>query len=423
MNLQIVGCSHHQSSVAVREQLAFTESQIKPFLKQLYRRFPQAEAVLLSTCNRTEIYTASSAAELLPSRQEMLVFLAESRGVNVTDLEESLFAHRDRQAIRHLFSVAASLDSMVIGESQILSQVKRAYQLAVESNQTIPLTHQLFQSAIRVARRISNETEIHASRVSVPSVAIGVLAKQIFERLDNKKILILGAGEMAEETLRYVQAEGGRDIVVVNRTRATAEVLASQFRGRVADWDDLNAELMKADLIVSTTGAPQPVVTQELFESVDRIRNQKTLFILDLAMPRDFESAIGDRLNVYLYTLDDLQRECERNRELRRSHFAKAETILDDETEQFYSEINRRSSGTTIAQLKQQADKVKIAELNRLLKKLDLEPAQRKEIEQSFNRLVSKLLHPPLKSISDHSKEGSHHGLLDALKRLFQLGD
>jgi glutamyl-tRNA reductase len=423
VNLQIVGCSHHQSNVAVREQLAFSEQQIKPFLKQFYRRFPQSEAVLLSTCNRTEIYTASKAVELLPSQQEMMDFLAENRGVNVADLQDNLFTHRDRPAIRHLFSVAASLDSMVVGESQILAQVKRAYQLAAESHQTIPLTHQVFQSAIRVARRISNETEIHASRVSVPSVAVGVLAKQIFERLDNKKILILGAGEMAEETLRYVQAAGGRDIVVVNRTRKAAEQLAAKFEGRVTDWDDLQSELRQADLIVSTTGATQPVVTTELFESVDRDRNQRTLFILDLAIPRDFDSEIGNRLNVYLYTLDDLQRECERNRQLRRTHFAKAETILDDETELFFAEINRRSSGETIAQLKQQADEVKMTELKRLLNKIDLEPAQQKEIEQSFNRLVNKILHPPLKSISDHSKEDAHHGLLEALKRLFQLGD
>ena len=138
MNLQIVGCSHHQSNVAVREQLAFTEQQIKPFLKQFYRRFPKSEAVLLSTCNRTEIYMASKAVELLPSQQEMMDFLAENRGVNVADLEDNLFAHRDRQAIRHLFSVAASLDSMVVGESQILSQVKRAYQLAAESTKPFP---------------------------------------------------------------------------------------------------------------------------------------------------------------------------------------------------------------------------------------------------------------------------------------------
>ncbi len=423
MNLQLVGCSHHHSSVAVREQLAFTETQVKPFLECFRQQFPKSEAVLLSTCNRTEFYAACQQRELLPSPDEMVAFLADHRGLKATDIQESLFTHQNRHAVRHLFSVAASLDSMVVGETQILSQVKRAYQLAVESNESVSLTHFVFQSAIRVARRVSNETDIHSSRVSVPSVAIGVLARQIFERLDNKRILIIGAGEMAEETLRYVQDDGGRDIVVVNRTRSNADELAEKCNGRAADWSELNSLLKDADLIVSTTGATEPVVSCDVFREVERTRKQKPLFILDLAVPRDFEPAIGDFLNVYLYTLDDLQRECERNRKLRNSQFMKAETILEQETDQFFVEINRRSSGATIARLKQQADEVKQAELKRLMNKLDLEPASQREVEQSFNRLVNKLLHPPLKSLRDHSENGTHHGLLDALKRLFQLGE
>ena len=422
MNLQIVGCSHHRSSVAIREQLAFSENQVNPFLDNFYQRFPRSEAVLLSTCNRTEFYTASREAEFLPSQRDMIDFLAQQSGLPASEIEGSLFTHRDRFAVRHLFAVAASLDSMVIGETQILAQVKKAYQLAQASNQSLPITHFVFQSAIRVARRISNETDIHSSRISVPSVAIGVLAKQIFERLDNKRILILGAGEMAEETLVYVKQEGGREIVVINRTQSRAQQLAEKFAGRVAAWDDLKTELIAADLIVSTTGANQPVVSQELFKSIETQRNQKPLFILDLAVPRDFDSAIGDRLNIYLYTLDDLQRECDRNRKLRKSHFAKAEKILDEETELFFHEVNRRSSGNTIAQLKQQADAIKQSELRRLLNKLDVEQQQQQEIEQAFNRLVNKLLHPPLKSIRDDSGEETH-GLLDALKRLFELGD
>ncbi len=422
MNLQIIGCSHHASSVSVREKLAFTEQQVKPFLQTFYQRFPYSEAVLLSTCNRTEFFAASKEVSRLPSPTDMIALLAEHRGLTATEIESGLFAHRDRSAIRHLFAVAASLDSMVVGETQILSQVKQAYQLAIDNHATSPLTHQVFQTAIRVARRISNETDIHANRVSVPSVAIGVLAKQIFERLDNKKILIVGAGEMAEETLRYVVAEGGREITVINRTRAKAEWLAAEFKGRVADWENLQRELILADLIVSTTGATTPVVTSALFDQVEKSRRQKPLFILDLALPRDFESGIGDRVNVYLYTLDDLQRECDRNRQFRQSHFAKAEKILDQETEKFFMEVTQRSSGATIAQLKQQADEVKQAELQRLLSKLDLNSQQRREIEQSFNRLVNKILHPPLKSIRENAGE-SPNGLVDALKRLFQLGD
>lgn len=422
MNLQIVGCSHHHSNLAVREKLAFAPDQVKPFLDLFYQRFPDSEAVLLSTCNRTEFYVASEVADRLPTSDVMISMLAEQRGLPTADVVGNLFSHRDRAAIRHLFAVAASLDSMVIGETQILAQVKQAYQVAVDTNSAIPLTHRIFQSAIRVARRVSNETELHSTRISVPSVAIGVLAKQIFERLDNKKILILGAGEMADETLQYVLAEGGRDITLVNRTRTSAEKLAEQFKGRVADWSELQRELIAADLIVSTTSATEPVVTTALFDIVEKARQQKPLFILDLAVPRDFAAEIGERLNVYLYTLDDLQRECERNLLTRQSHLAKAEKILDQETELFINELSRRSSGATIAQLKQQADLVKELELKRLMNKLELTDQQRQEIEYSFNRLVNKILHPPLKSLQEDAGE-AHHGLLDALKRLFQLGD
>lgn len=423
MNLQVIGCSHHQSNVAVREQLAFTEHQILPFLQLFRKRFPQSEAVLLSTCNRTEFYAAAQKPDLIPSQQEMIEFLATERGLSISDIDSDVFAHSDRDAVEHLFSVAASLDSMVVGETQILSQVKRAYQLAVESNKTIPLTHQVFQSAIRVARRVSNETDIHSNRVSVPSIAICVLAKQIFERLDNKKILIVGAGEMAEETLNYVRSEGGKDIWITNRTQARAEELAAKFKGQVSSWENLQEELATADLIVSTTGATEPVITGAMFDEVEKTRKQKPVFILDLAIPRDIEAEIGDRLNVYLYTLDDLQKECEKNRNSRQSQYPKAIKIIDQETDSFFAEVRRRSSGSTIVQLRQQADQAKVAELTRLMNRLDgLSDSHRAEIEQSFNRLVNKILHPPLKSLQDDSVNESS-SLLDAMKKLFQLGD
>jgi glutamyl-tRNA reductase len=420
MKLQLIGCSHHQSDVSVREQLAFTEQQIQPFLESFYQQFPQSEAVLLSTCNRTELYVASRSLEFLPSDQQMIGLLAEHRNIEAERIRPNLFTHRDRAAIRHLFSVAASLDSMVIGETQILAQVKRAYQLASASNAQIPLTHHVFQSAIRIARRISNETQIHSTRVSVPSVAIGVLARQIFERLDNKRVLIVGAGEMARETLRYVVAEGGRDLVIVSRNRSRGEPLATEFGGRMADWADLSRELTTADLVISATAAAEPVLTLELFQPIEKARRQKPLFILDLAVPRDVDPRIGDCLNVYLYTLDDLQRECDQNRQARLSQFVKAEMILEEETEKFFTEVSQRAHVGTIQQLKQQADEVKISELKRLFNKLELDPDQQTEIEVAFNRLVNKLLHPPLQSIRD---EEEHHSLITALKRLFQLKD
>lgn len=423
MKFQVIGCSHHQTRVELRERLAFSEKQIKPILGTFYNVFPDSEAVLLSTCNRTEFYAAAKEENRLPSQSDMIEFLAGESGIEASAIQPDLFIYQDRTAIEHLFSVAASLDSMVIGEAQILSQVKRAYQLASETREDMPLTHQVFQSAIRVARRVSNETDLHQNRVSVPSVAVGVLARQIFERLDDKRILIVGAGEMAEETLRYIRADGGKQIVIINRTAENAQHLAAAFDGQVSDWANLESELAKADLIVSTTGAKQPIVTETMFSSAESNRPQKPLFILDLAVPRDFDSAIADRDNVYLYTLDDLQRECEHNRKTRQSQYPKAIKIIRQETDHFFQEIRRRSSGSTIAQLRQQVDEVKQAELQRLWNRVDdLEPKQKSEIEQAFNRLVNKILHPPVKSVQSDSQQGKG-GLLEALKKLFQLGD
>ena len=423
MNLLVIGCSHHQSNVAIREQLAFSEQQIRPFLNLFRDQFPGSEAVLLSTCNRTEFYAAAPKPGLIPSQRDMIEFLANQRGLSSSDINSNLFIHSDREAVRHLFNVAASLDSMVVGEAQILSQVKKAYQIATESNEELSLTHQVFQSAIRVARRVSNETDIHTNRVSVPSIAIGDLAKQIFERLDNKKILVVGAGEMAEETLNYIVSEGGTDIWITNRTESKATELAKKFNGQVAPWESLTSVLATADLIVSTTGATEPVVTNEMFDAIEGERNQRPVFVLDLAIPRDFEEEIGDRLNVYLYSLDDLQKECERNQKSRQSQYPKALKIVEQETDLFFADVRRRSSGSTIAQLRKQADQSKTIELERLLNKLgELPEHQQNEIEQSFNRLVNKILHPPLKSLQNDSTSESG-SLLDALKKLFQLGD
>lgn len=420
MNLQVIGCSHHHSSLAVRERLAFTDQQAVHLLNSFYIRFPESEAVLLSTCNRTEFYVAGKERARLPSRPEMVTLLSEHRELDPNDLESELFMHQDRTAVRHLFSVASSLDSMVIGETQILGQVKKAYQLATELNPTGKITHHVFQSAIRVARRIANDTEIHSDQLSVPSVAAGTFAKQIFQRLDDKQILIIGAGKMAVETLRYFVAEGVQNFTVVNRTRANAEALARRFDGRSEAWELLDSLLISADFIVCTSGAPQLVLTNQSFDRIERARDHRPLLMLDLAVPRNIDPAIGNRSNVYLCTLDDLRLECVTDLRGCNSRFRKAEMILDEETNRFFCELSQRSSSNTISQLKQQAEEVKLAELKRLFNKVELDENQQAEIEQSFNRLVNKILHPPLKTIRD---DEANLGLVDALKRLFQLKD
>ena len=427
MNMLVVGCSHHVADAAFRERVAFAPDQVSGFLDSWYEKFPDTEAVLLSTCNRTELYVMSNQADSVPSRRDVVEILSSRHGIPADELDSSVYAHQDSDAVSHLFSVSSSLDSMVVGESQIIAQVKQAYEKATDVRTKSPLIHRTFDAAIRVAKRVSTETKIHENPISVPSVAINVLARQIFERFDNKKILVLGAGEMAEETLTYLKAAGAKKITVANRTEARGTALAKKFEGSTAPWSDLMNQLAIADLVVSTTGATEAIVTASDFVSIMKARGQKMLFVLDLAIPRDFDEQIGKKFdNVFLYSLDDLQRECERNMNSRKGQWPKARKIVADETDQFFRDSRRRASGSTIAQLKRQANEVKDEELKRLMNRLEsVSDSDRQQIEKSFHRVINKLLHPPLESIreeSDSDVDSSESvGLLEAMRRLFKL--
>jgi len=424
MRVQMIGCSHHHSSVAVRERLAIQPGQVGAALDELRVRFPRSEAVLLSTCNRVEIYTATEDAAASPSHEQVVQFMADFHGVPMYEIFDDLFERSGEDAVRHLFMVAASLDSMVLGEAQILAQVKQAYELAKDHQSTGPLTHGIFQTAVRVAKRVATETTLHQRRVSIPSVAVNDFAAQIFERFDDKNVLVIGAGDMGEETLRYLQNEGAHDVTVINRSLPRAEELAAKWQGRAAPWERLAEELIRADVVISTTGATEPIVTLPSFKRVEAARYQRPLFVLDLAIPRDFEPAIGDRLGVYLYSIDDLQSACQKNRQQRDRELPGAVHIVEEETSRFMVDLHHRATAPIIKRLKEGWRQPKEEELRRLFNKLpELSEKSRVEIEQSFERLVNKLLHPPLESLRSESQQGTPHGLLDALKRLFQLKD
>ena len=240
MNVQVVGCSHHATSIAIRERLAFGRQQVEEALREWRTCFRDVESVLLSTCNRVEIYAASQSAPI-PDVKEIGGFLARYHRLDPDEIVPHLFVDADEAAVRHLFGVAASLDSMVLGEPQILAQVKQAYQSATECEATGPLLHMAFQAAIRVARRVTTETAIHQRRVSIPSVAVADFARQIFERFDDKETLVIGAGDMAEETLRYLRDEGVRRITVVNRSFERAIQRAREWQGQARPWEELSS--------------------------------------------------------------------------------------------------------------------------------------------------------------------------------------
>lgn len=423
MNMQVLGCSHHRTSIAMRERLAFSPDQARFALHGLRREFPGAEVVLLSTCNRVELYTGSENGHG-PTRRQVARFLGRFHSVDPAEVFDHLYEQDGREAIRHLFLVASSLDSMVVGEPQILAQVKKAYELAVHQRAAGPMTHAAFQTASRVARRVATETSIHQGRLSIPGVAIGEFAKRIFERFDDKRTLVIGAGEMAEETLKYLRNEGARDLTVVNRCPHRAAKLAQRWLGRTIPWDRLPEALVTADLVISTTGAEQPLITLPQFQQIERGRRQRPLFILDLAVPRDFDAAIGKRPNVYLYSVDDLQQIRQRNRRQREKELPAAMRIIDQETDRFIADLGKRAVGPMIKRFRQCWHDTKEKELDRLFKKLPrLDDRARGEICRSLDRLVNKLLHPPMEALQQESCQGVSRRLQEAVAKLLELKD
>jgi glutamyl-tRNA reductase len=425
MTLAFVGGTHRTVPLALRERLAFSAEQAAEALTRFRERFPGREGVLLSTCNRVEFYAAGAEADGPPPPPDQLVsFLAECRGIDASLLTPVLAGDRDEAVVRHLFSVAAGLDSMVLGEPQIVAQVKQAWSLAQESRTSGPLTGEMFQAALRTAKRVATETALGRERISIPSVAVADFASGVFERFDDKRVLLIGAGKMAAETLRYLRAAGARDLLIVNRTAGRAGDLAARLGARAGRFENLSAELAAADLVVSTTGATAPVVSLELFAEVELRRAGRPLVVLDLAVPRDFDPRIGQRPGVWLYSVDDLAAACAANRKSRQRELPAALTIIDEETQRFMGDLHHRSTAPVIERLRAGWNETGEAELDRLFRRLPgLDDASRAEIRQAFDRYAAKLLHPPLASLRSESRSGPPHGLLDALKRLFDLKD
>ncbi len=382
MKLQMIGCSHHDAAVEFREKISFSKEQIDSALNAFQERFPEGELVLLSTCNRTELYTSSDDDGC--DRDAVIEFLAEHHRLSSDEVVDQMIYRSGHDAVEHLFTVAASLDSMVIGESQILSQVKQAYDLACQNGSAGPLTHSVFQAANHAAKRVQNETQIHRRRVSVPSVAVGEIVPEVFDSLVGKRVVLCGAGEMGEETLRYLIQAGANDVVVLNRSPERSQKLAKQFGIGSAPWETLLDQVIQADLLIGTTSAEDPILTAEQYGQLQSKRMDRVLLILDLAVPRDFDAALDDFPNLYLYQIDDLQAACQRNRHEREKEWPKAQRIITDETQRFLEGLNHRATGPVIKRLREQAQAIKDDELARLRPKLISlggEPAMQKEIE------------------------------------------
>ena len=425
MNVVVLSCNHHNAGLDIREKLAFSnEDQLQEAYVRWQQRHPDSELVVLSTCNRVEIYAAEDDSEVTLSPAHLTEFVSDFHDIPPDDLTSNVLFHHGREAVQHLFEVICSLDSMVLGEPQIVTQVKDAYRIAGEQKSCGPLTNHLFQHALKVSSQVRTQTRLSEGRVSIASVAVGEFARSIFDRFENKLILVIGAGKMAEETLRYIHDAGGNNFVIVNRSMERAESLMRKFGGQVSSLDHLDDWLGRADLIVSTTGAAQPIVSRERFDAVRAAGPRHPVLILDLGAPRDFEPTVaGIDDDVFLYDIDALESTCEENRRARKSEVNRARQIIGEQTDRFLHEVYHRATGPVIQRLRSNSEQISRAELETLYRRLPhLSDEDRAAVDKAVHRIVNKLLHPPLETLRDEARSGTPHGMLDALRRLFHLG-
>jgi glutamyl-tRNA reductase len=422
MNLRIVGASYKNCPVELREKLAFAEGQLPEALQTLSNNF-NCEAVILSTCNRVELYLASNENET-PKIERVIDHWSRSHQLDSKLLQQHLYDHTAADAVGHLFRVTSSLDSLIVGEGQIAAQVRTAFEMAQKSGQTGPVLNTLFNHAMRAAKRARTETGITLGHVSVSSVAVDFV-KQVFDRFDDKNVLIIGAGKMGRLTLKHLQELQPKRIQVTNRSPEKAIELASQCNGSAVPWDNLDAGLNEADIVLSTTGSPELIMTSKRFRKATNRRGHWPIVILDIAVPRDFDPDIHDGERVFLFNIDDLKRIREQTLNKRHRHIVAAEAILEEEKRKFLEDWTRRRNGPIIAQLTQEFDKRRHAIVDPLLQKLSskLSMEERAYLEGAFRLFQNQLLYMPIDALKQSSREGNHGALLEALRRLFRLGE
>ena len=420
MKLLLVGLNHRTAPLEVRERFSPSSDRWIPLNEKLVGTGAVGEAVILSTCNRTELI--GIADELEDGLEGLSSFLRGEVGQGALDARH-VYRLREQDAVVHLLRVAASLDSMVLGEAQILGQVKDAYRAAVDARSCGPILNGLFQRAFRVAKRVRTETGLGASSVSVARVGVQ-LARELFESFDGKRVVLLGAGEMAESALEGLREAGVRSVVVVNRTLETARRLATRFGGRPVQLDELRTELSETDVLLASVQVTEPLIVRATVEPALAERHGRPLLVVDLGLPRNADPEIADLENLYLYDLDDLEEIAERGRARRREAVRASERIILEEAEGF--ERWRATLGVvpTIQDLMAEAEALARLEVQRTLARLpEADPATAAAIQRLAEGIVHKLLHRPLVRLRAAAAEGTGAYYADTVQRLFALGE
>ncbi len=403
MKVFIVGLNHKTADVDVREKFAFNGSKLEEGLIR-FKELPEVqEAMILSTCNRVELY--ANVSDTMKASESIKTFLSEFHNINKESLDKALYIYDDVKAVKHIFRVASSLDSMVIGEPQILGQLKDAFELALEKKTTGILLNKLMKKAISIAKRVRTETRIAENAVSISFAAVE-LAKKIFTDLSKKVFMLLGAGEMAELAARHLISNGVKEVIVSNRTYKRACELAKEFNGRAVKFDEFIQEMMRADIVICSTGAPTYILTKSQMQRVMKERKQRQVFIIDISVPRNIDPEINDLDNVYLYNIDDLQGVVDANKFERLKEAEKAEMIIEEEIEPFLKWQSSLDSVPTIIALRDKAEEIKKEELDKLLNKIpDIGEKEKKAIEYMAAAIVNKLIHPPTMAMKEDTED------------------
>lgn len=419
MKLILVGMNYKTAPVELRERLQNYCSDQDIALPDLMGNPEVKEAICLATCNRIEVI--ARLGDAVRGEDFLKTFMSRQGNFDITEAEKYLYVYRDIDAVLHLFRVAASLDSMVMGEPQILGQLKEAYRMAVDRHATGVLLNRLTHHAFQVAKRVRSETEIAGNAVSVSYAAVE-LAKKIFGNLKGKSALLIGAGEMSELAARHLIRQGVGNIFIANRTMARAEQMAEEFHGTAVSFDDFPSFLPEVDIVIASTGAPGYILNAQMVAAALRKHKQHPLFFIDIAVPRDIDPDVGELDNVYLYNIDHLQDVVDANRALRQGEALRAEELIAEEVAGFEKWFNSLAAVPTIVKLREKTDSIVQGEMERFSAWLGgLQEEDRAHVEWLVSSVVKKILHDPITGLKEESSEGDELPDREAIRRLFKL--
>jgi len=421
VNLILVGVNHKTTPVEIREKLAFTKGKIEESVDHLFNLPDIIEHTILSTCNRVEIYARANCQD--SAIKSIKQFICDFHELSLVELEGHFYSYRNKEAVEHLFRVSSSLDSMILGEAQILGQVKEAYSLARDLRSTGLVLNQLFEKAFSIAKKVREETGIAERSVSISSAAVE-LAQKIFDDLENHTVMLVGTGEMAELAAKHLISYGVKTVYVTSRTYERAANLARMLNGSALDFEAFKNELHRADIVITSTSAPNFIIKKEIVEKAIHERKNKPIFFIDIAVPRDIEPDVNDLENVYLYDIDDLQVVVSANIKEREKEAENAMNFISQEVTKFNNWVGALDAVPTIIEIRKKAENIRKQEIEKTLKKIShLSEDDKELLRQMSSSMINKILHKPTIKLKQKTQSEDGHVYLKAIRHLFHLDD